>query len=105
MTTTKWLNISPATLSDGSNDTADLKGPFQAYKEAYKLSQDYRLAFEAAFTKAFVSNGGVIPSGKALVFNYRFGQIGVSIGEARGTAKTVAKASVNLENIAKAFAA
>lgn len=64
-----WKNIDPSSLPGEHGKL------FAAYKTAYKLAAAAREAFEAKMRA-----DARLPEGKTLVFGYRFGQLGIAIG-------------------------
>jgi len=82
----EWINdVDVATLS------AEQQNAYEAYRTARKIAGEAKGKFEASMQK-------MAPSGKRLVFNYRFG--GLSIAVADGVAAPKAKPKTNKPSLA-----
>lgn len=75
--TAQWADIDVTTLSE------DAQLAYAMYKDAQRKAAELRTAFEAS-----VVNGLDIPTGKRMVFGYRFGKLSAALVEDdRKTAK------------------
>ena len=68
-----WINnVNPSTLS------ARAQEDYKAYKEAYAYAKELKAKFESGMNEDFH-----VPAGKSLIFNYKFGKLSLSVGDAQ----------------------
>lgn len=85
-----WQTVNVDTLP------TDIRDAYDGYKSAYTTMKEARDVFEAALRKALADH---TPKGKRIAIAYNFGKLSVAIVD--DTAKSTAKGSVSLADIAK----